>query len=231
MSIILCLKSDLSVRYKLDEELVEKKSSKLKQSKTMKEKIIQVAIKKFAKEGFANTSMDDVAKSSKVSKGLVFYHFHSKEELYLEALSKGIKSTLDFTNKLCEIQDAMLFQKRGNLFQDLEKYYDLVVTKREKELERLWLDGMLEAKKNPKLKKILIECEEELTKVGVGMLKAGRETTRLLEGHSDAELMEVARGLLALYKGVMLEKVIGKDPKEIKKLWVRIVYSVYMTSK
>jgi len=68
-------------------------------------------------------------------------------------------------------------------------------------------------------------------KVGVQMLKAGRETTNILEDHSDAELMEVAKGLLALYKGIMLEKSIGKNPKEIKKSWVRIVYSVYMTSK
>jgi len=68
-------------------------------------------------------------------------------------------------------------------------------------------------------------------KVGVQMLKAGRETTNMLEGHSDTELMEVAKGLLALYKGIMLEKSIGKNPKEIKKSWVRIAYSVYMTSK
>ena len=117
------------------------------------------------------------------------------------------------------------------MFGDLEKYYDLVVTKREKDLERLWLDGMLEAKKNPRLKKILIDREEELMKVGVDLLKAGRETTNMLKGHSDAELMEVARGLLALYKGIILEKTVGKSPKEIKKTWVRIVYSVYMTSK
>ena len=89
---------------------------------------------------------------------------------------------------------------------------------------------MLEAKKNPKLKKILIEREEELMKVGVQMLKACRERTIIPQGHSDEELMEVAKGLLALYKGIMLEKSIGKNPKEIKKSWVRIVYSVYMTS-
>jgi len=117
------------------------------------------------------------------------------------------------------------------LFPDLEKYYDLVVTKREKELERLWLDGMLESKQNLKLKKILITREEEWMKVGVGLLKAGRETTNMLGGHSDSELMEVARGLLALYKGIILEKSIGKNPNEIKKTWVRIAYSVYMTSK
>ena len=197
----------------------------------MKEKIIQAAMKKFSKKGFANTSMDEIAKSSKVSKGLLFYHFHNKEELYLQALSQSIDATLNFANKLSEVGDAGLFQKRENMFQDLEKYYDLVILPREKDLERIWLDGMLEAKQNSKLKNIIIKREEELIKVGVVLLKAGRETTNMLAGHTDKELIEVARGLLALYKGIMLEKTMGKSPNEIKKLWVRIVYSVYMTSK
>ena len=225
------MKNDLNTRTRRYKELTKTNSSKQKKSKNLKEKIIQTAIKKFSKEGFSNTSMNEIAKESQVSKGLLFYHFNNKEDLYLQALSQGISSTLDFTNKLTEIAEAGLFQKRENLFEDLEKYYDLVVTKREKDLERLWLDGMIEAKKNPKLKKILIDREEELMKVGVQLLKAGRETTNMLEGHNDAELMEVARGLLALYKGIILEKSIGKNPKEIKKTWVRIVYSVYVTSK
>jgi len=215
----------------MNKELAKKENPKSKKSENQKEKIIRTAIKKFSKKGFSNTSMDEIARESKVSKGLLFYHFTNKEELYVQALAQGIDSTLDFADKLTKIAEAGLFQKKENLFQDLEKYYDFVVTKREKDLERLWLDGMLEAKKNSKLKKILIEREEKLMEVGVGMLKAGRETTGMLEGHTDAELMEVAKGLLALYKGIMLEKSIGKNPKEIKKSWVRIAYSVYMTSK
>ena len=225
------MKNDLNITNRVNKELIKNTNSKLKKSENQKEKIIRTAIKRFSKEGFSNTSMDEIAKETKVSKGLLFYHFNNKEELYVQALAQGIDSTLDFADKLTEIAEAGLFQKKENLFQDLEKYYDLVVTKREQDLERLWLGGMLEAKKNPKLKKILIEREEKLMKIGVQMMKAGRETTNMLEGHSDEELMEVARGLLALYKGIMLEKSIGKNPKEIKKTWVRIVYSVYITSK
>ena len=225
------MKNDLKTRNRVNKELVKKENFKPKKSENQKEQIIRTAIKKFSKKGFSNTSMDEIAKESKVSKGLLFYHFNNKEELYVQALAQGINSTLDFTNKLTEIAEAGLFQKKENLFQDLEKYYDLVVTKREKDLERLWLDGMLEAKKNPKLKKILIDREEKFMEIGVDILKACRDTTNMLEGHSDAELMEVTKGLLALYKGIMLEKSIGKNPKEIKKSWVRIVYSVYMTSK
>ena len=211
--------------------MFKKEKNQPKKNQTQKVKIIRIAIKKFSKEGFSNTSMDEIAKESKVSKGLLFYHFDNKEELYVQALAQGIDSTLDFASKLAEIAEAGLFQKKENLFQDLEKYYDLVVTKREKDLERLWIDGMMEAKNNPKLKKILIDREEKLMEAGVELLKAGRDSIGMLGGHSDAELMEVAKGLLALYKGIMLEKSIGKNPKEIKKTWVRIAYSVYMTSK
>ncbi len=223
------MKNDLNTRNSTNKELV-KKDGELEKNENQKEKIIRTAIKKFSK-GFSNTSMDEIAKESKVSKGLLFYHFKNKEELYLRALAQGIDSTLDFADKLTEIAEAGLFQSKENLFQDLEKYYDLVVTKREKDLERLWLDGMLEVRKNSKLKKILIDHEAKLMTVTVEMLKAGRKTTGMLEVHNDAELLEVAKGLLALYKGIMLEKSIGKNPKEIKESWVRIVYSVYMTSK
>lgn len=225
------MKNNLNIGNEIDTKLMEKNNPKQRKNENLKEKIIQTAIVQFSKKGFSNTSMDEITKESGVSKGLLFYHFKNKEELYLQALSRGINSTLDFANKLTKIADAGLFQKREKLFQDLERYYDLVVTKREKDLERLWLDGMLEAKKNPRLKKILIEHEEEMMRIGVQLLKAGRETTNMLDGHNDEELMEVARGLLALYKGIILEKSIGKNPKEIKKTWVRIVYSVYMTSK
>ena len=211
--------------------MVTKVASKPKKNENQKENIIRVAIKKFSKKGFSNTSMEEIAKDSKVSKGLLFYHFNSKEELYVQALAQGVDSTLDFADKLTEITKAGLFQKKENLFSDLEKYYDLVVTKREKDLERLWLDGMLEAKKNSKLKKILIEREEKLMKVNVELHKAGRDTNGMLENFTDAELMEVVKGLLALYKGIMLEKSIGKNANEIKRSWVRIAYSVYMTSK
>ena len=225
------MKNDLNTRKKIFRELTKNENLKPKKGENQKEKIIRTAIKKFSKEGFSNTSMDGIAKDSQVSKGLLFYHFKSKEDLYVQALAQGIDSTLDFADKLTEIANAGLFQKKENLFGDLEKYYDLIVTKREKDLERLWLDGMMECKKNSKLKKILIEREEKLMRVGVELLKAGRETTGMLEGHSDEELMEVAKGLLALYKGIMLEKSIGKSPKEIKKSWVRIAYSTYMTTK
>jgi AcrR family transcriptional regulator len=54
-------------------------------------KIIEVADKLFGKFGFYKTSMDEIAKISRKAKGSLYYHFASKEELFIEVVSKEIE--------------------------------------------------------------------------------------------------------------------------------------------
>ena len=51
--------------------------------------ILQVAEKLFAERGYQNVSTEEIAKTAGVSKGLVHYHFSSKEELLEKILEKG----------------------------------------------------------------------------------------------------------------------------------------------
>jgi AcrR family transcriptional regulator len=46
-----------------------------------KEQIVQVAAQLFAKKGFENTPLSLVCDTAKVSKGLIFHHFKSKNDL------------------------------------------------------------------------------------------------------------------------------------------------------
>jgi AcrR family transcriptional regulator len=46
--------------------------------------ILEEAIDVFGSRGYHNVSMDDVAESAGVSKALVYQHFESKDELYME---------------------------------------------------------------------------------------------------------------------------------------------------
>lgn len=50
-------------------------------SEERRSQIIESAIKVFAREGFANTRMEDVAAESGLSKGLLYFYFKSKEEI------------------------------------------------------------------------------------------------------------------------------------------------------
>ena len=55
--------------------------------------ILRTALQFFSEKGFKETSMADLAKMSGTAQGTIFYHFHSKEELFisvLEEIKKGI---------------------------------------------------------------------------------------------------------------------------------------------
>ena len=71
---------------------------KLSNSKAnMKETILVKAIELIAKNGIKNTSLADIAKAVDISKGTLYYHYSSKDELisdianiHLEAITTAI---------------------------------------------------------------------------------------------------------------------------------------------
>ena len=56
----------------------------------VKEKIIESATKYFSKYGFHKTTMDEIAKNIHKAKGVLYYYFKSKEELFNEVLKKEL---------------------------------------------------------------------------------------------------------------------------------------------
>jgi AcrR family transcriptional regulator len=52
-------------------------------SEERRTKIIESATQVFARQGFANTRMDDVAEEAGLSKGLLYWYFKSKEEIII----------------------------------------------------------------------------------------------------------------------------------------------------
>jgi len=54
-----------------------------------KDLILESAIKNFAINGY-DASMDDIARDAKVSKGLLFFYYKSKENLIIEAAIKSV---------------------------------------------------------------------------------------------------------------------------------------------
>lgn len=53
-----------------------------------KELIVEKAKMIFEQKGYAGTSMEDIRKLSEVSKGSIYYHFESKEDLFLYTVEK-----------------------------------------------------------------------------------------------------------------------------------------------
>ncbi|MBN2032247.1 MAG: TetR/AcrR family transcriptional regulator [Deltaproteobacteria bacterium] len=60
---------------------------------TKKETILNVATKLFSEKGYRNTAIAELAKLTDVAEGTIFYHFKTKEGLFL-AILENIRQTL-----------------------------------------------------------------------------------------------------------------------------------------
>jgi AcrR family transcriptional regulator len=199
----------------------------VKKSPTLiQKKILQVAKKKFSKKGYQKTSMNEIVTAAGVSKGSLFYHYRSKEELFFRVLNQSIDVEFQRIFTILEKNGSKLFKKRKNLFDDLKKYYDLVLDGT-KDFERLFLEGRIESENNLKLRQMMIKKDEEVSKIIFKVLKQTRTQIGILEGYNNVELLEITHGVITILRGIFLEKLSGKDPQEIKNTWVRTMFVIY----
>ena len=76
--------------------------------KDKEEKIFQVALTEFAKEGYKNTSTNNIVKKCNISKGALFNYFDNKHNLYLYVVRKSLK-----------IIEEEMISKMNNLSSDM----------------------------------------------------------------------------------------------------------------
>ena len=110
-----------------------------------KEDILQTATRLFSQKGYRNTAMAELAKLTGVAEGTIFYHFKTKEELFLAILEK-LRQTLigsfevffaekSFANGLEMIEGSLFYYlylvgTREELFLILHRYdaYEMAMT-------------------------------------------------------------------------------------------------------
>jgi AcrR family transcriptional regulator len=76
-------------------------SEKPNQKEATRERILQAAEAVFAQNGYHDTVMDEVVQAARASKGGVYFHFSSKEALFLALMDRLAEKMLS------EIQEAM----------------------------------------------------------------------------------------------------------------------------
>ncbi|MGI9565770.1 MAG: TetR/AcrR family transcriptional regulator [Nitrosopumilus sp.] len=193
-----------------------------KPGKTVRDRIIKSATRNFSKKGYTNASMDDIAKSAKISKGGMYHYFGSKEELFLAVIFQDAETNME--------KQSQFFKNKKDLLDDIGKYYDEIIDKPH-DLIRIWLEGVTEAMHNPKLKKMLDLGRQQVEQVSVGMLRQMKKDLGVLQDYSDSELPELSRGILDLYKGMTLSRIMEDDPELIRKSWIKTMYLILTSDK
>lgn len=68
-----------------------------------KDKICAAALNLFSQKGFSDTTVQEIADVAGVNKSMLFYYFHSKENLFLSVLKQNIKDIKNYiSNSISE---------------------------------------------------------------------------------------------------------------------------------
>jgi TetR/AcrR family transcriptional regulator, fatty acid metabolism regulator protein len=74
--------------------------------------ILKAGIRLFARRGFHETSMSEVAREARVSKALIFWHFKTKEELFLAVLDRLLQPYfIDFAEEVGALDERSQLRK------------------------------------------------------------------------------------------------------------------------
>jgi len=118
--------------------------------------LLESAQQVFAEEGYANASLDQIAAEAGYTKGAVYAHFASKEELFLELLSNGLIRQI-------EVLEALLDRAR-----------------KQPECLSIYLNELLDALDMPGS-----DMGSHISLLGVELQQESRRNPQLAEGFTD----------------------------------------------
>lgn len=176
--------------------------------------ILSAALTVLARNGYENTTINELADTAKISRGLLHYYFKDKEDLAAKALTFGfgvmwdssIKS-ISSANSPEQLVDNMIAVLKRNI-QENPDFSSLlfemwVSSRRSEKIRKVFLDGLNEAISR------LTKMFELASSMGIIKLESANA-----EGF--------VRMVLAIYHGMAIQLL--TDPERIRdrKIWVPI---------
>lgn len=90
-----------------------------------KKRILEAALIEFAHLGLAGARIDNIAAQSGVNKAMIYYHFHSKDQLYQEVINRLFTSVADHVEKFITESDSpeMFFSQLARFYESLDSEF------------------------------------------------------------------------------------------------------------
>lgn len=158
-----------------------------------KENILDSALKLFSSKGFFNTSIRQIAEKAKISNGLLYNYFSSKEDLLTEIINKSF----NILDGVIENDDKISSEEK--IRNTIEKFFDLVQTKQK--LMKMLLQIGLQAEKFEFVNKMIANKYKQEVNI---LSKSFREL-----GFEDYEIE--ANLFLATLDGLMIQFFLMKE--------------------
>jgi TetR/AcrR family transcriptional regulator, repressor for uid operon len=182
----------------------------------IREKIIERAVECFGRTGFDKTRMDDISNVSGVSKGTLYLYFKSKEDLFYGICESSLKKVKDQLND-------MLITKE-NLVSNAQKFYEYFQKGVNPYHNIVLLEMSIESTRNPRLRKVLMQHRlnrHQVISEFIGLqMKKGF-------ARKDIDKDAIASGLIGLYEGLVLNKMMGAEDSNNMKAWSDTIRAIF----
>lgn len=183
----------------------------------VKEKIVDVALITFTKYGYDRTRMDDIADAANVSKGKLYLYFKSKEELFYAISERNITELKE--------QLSTLFSMKEDVISNAEYFYESFQrNKTTTDLEKVFFEIIAESSRNPKLRKMLYEQRLKIFEIVTEYLNSKMQRGLLKK---DTNTKAIASGLVSLYNGLSMSRVLGLSETLNKQIWLDTVRAIF----
>ena len=94
-------------------------SKRVEAGKKTRREILSAALRVFGEQGYSATRLEDVAKEAGISRGPIYWHFSSKENLHAEILKSSLKKYKNRIDKALQSMNGSPLTKIRNLLKEL----------------------------------------------------------------------------------------------------------------
>jgi len=171
-----------------------------------KQRIIQAAMEAIAERGYAQTTIEDVAKKLGVSKGAVYWYFSSKEDLLQEV----------FATILAEMQRVAYAGYNRPLEEVLTLIFERYSLSDEKRRALFYEMFALASRSTPRIGHIVIEYVNGMVSLAEEEIKRGQQKGTVT---TETDARTLAFLIVALYSGLQDYALTYMTRAEMQQLW------------
>ncbi len=198
---------------------------KHKSSEARRAQLFQAALEVCVEKGYHATRMDDIAARAGLSKGSLYHHFDSKEDLFLELL----KSMID------EFKEVMIqiLRAHSSAATAFERMFEMLIlwAKENPGMMKGMMDFYLLGSRSESFRDAFLGYYEELVIIGTQTIQMGIDSG---EFSSDLDAREAAWILFTGGDGILsMHIVLGQEELGLKRMTAMMQYLItaYGTSK
>ena len=173
-----------------------------------KSKIVEAARLVFAKKGYHEATMDDVAQEVGVSKGALYSYFKSKEDLLKEISLQGHQTLRTMLGETCT---------HNSLEDALEQIYTTITEKYKGNLHTHF-EIVSIASHDDQIRKIVFEDYQKDIEAIEAFLEEKKKQGAI---RNDVDARVLAELFTALYMGTLAKLLIGYPNNEVHDGWIK----------